>query len=120
MSQKFSIVIEVQNDGRPKATAYLKAEAQLAASHFLRLRNEEKEAYLFQHPLADRRSKSAAQVVATLGLRDENGKVPDSVKPAQEAPKTELNEDAQKRSAEKIKKASGKNKIEGVNEAIDM
>lgn len=120
MSQKFSIVIEVQNDGRPKATAYLKTEAQQAAAHFLTLRNAEKEAYLFQHPLADRRSKSAAQVVATLGLRDENGKVPDSEKPAQVAPKTELNIEAQNKAAEKIKKASSRNKIEGINEAVDM
>jgi len=120
MSQKFSIVIEVQTDGRPKATAYLKSEAQQAAAHFLTLRNAEKEAYLFQHPLADRRSKSAAQVVATLGLRDENGKVPDSVIHEQEVAKTELNEEAQKKSTEKIKKASSKNKIEGINEAVDM
>lgn len=120
MSQKFSIVIEVNKEGRPVPTAYLKSEAQLAAAHFTRLRNEEKEAYLFQHPLADRRSKSGAQVIATMGLRDENGKVPDSVKPPQAEVKTELTAEAQKRYADKIKKASGKNKIEGINEAIDM
>jgi hypothetical protein len=119
MSQKFSIVVEVKN-GRPVATAYLKSEAQEAAAHFLRLRNEEKEAYLFQHPLADRRSKSAAQVVATLGKRDENGKVLADVPVAYEAPKTELNEEAQKKYSDKMKKASGKNKIEGINEAVDM
>ena len=116
MSQKFSIVIEIQKDGRPKATAYLKSEAQIAATHFIRLRNEEKEAYLFQHPLADRRSKSAAQVVATLGLRDENGKVPSAAPVAYDASKAEPNEDAQKRANAK----KTKNKIEGVNEAVEM
>ena len=116
MSQKFSIVIEIQKDGRPQATAYLKSEAQIAATHFIRLRNEEKEAYLFQHPLADRRSKSAAQIVATLGLRDENGKVPSATPVAYDASKAEAN--AQKPAAEKTKKT--KNKIEGINEAVDL
>ena len=83
MSQKFSIVIEVR-DGKPITTGYLKADAQKANEHFIVLRDAGKEAYLFSHPLADRRAKSAAQIKATLGERDENGKVPSS-KPAVEA-----------------------------------
>ena len=75
MSQKFSIVIEVGKDGKPIATGYLKAEANKAGEHFVRLREGGKEAYLFQHPIADRRSKSAEQVVATLGQRDADGSV---------------------------------------------
>jgi hypothetical protein len=120
MSQKFSIVVEMSN-GKAVATAYLKTEAQKAAAHFIRLRDEEKEAYLFSHPIADRRSKSAAQVVATLGDRDENGKVPDSVVAPTKASTTVLNADAAKKHADKIK-AAGKNKIKGVNEGetIDL
>jgi hypothetical protein len=73
MSQKFSIVVEVSKDGKPIATAYIKPEAKLASDHFVRLRDSGKEAYLFQHPLADRRNKSIEQVAATRGERDENG-----------------------------------------------
>jgi len=75
MSQKFSIVIEVGKDGKPVSTAYIKAEANKAGEHFVRLREAGKEAYFFQHPIADRRSKSAEQVTATLGLRDAEGNV---------------------------------------------
>ena len=74
MSQKFSIVIEVKN-GKPVATGYIKAEANLAVAHFVKLREAGKEAYLFQHPIADRRSKSTEQTNATLGLRDAQGNV---------------------------------------------
>ena len=74
MSQKFSIVIEVGKNGKPIATGYVKAEANLASEHFVRLRESGKEAYFFQHPIADRRSKSAEQVAATLGERDTEGK----------------------------------------------
>lgn len=82
MSQKFSIVIEVGKDGKPITTGYIKAEANKANDHFVRLREAGKEAYFFQHPIADRRSKSAEQVNATLGQRDAEGHV---VSPKQEA-----------------------------------
>lgn len=109
MSQKFSIVIEVR-DGKPITTGYLKADAQRANEHFLRLRNEEKEAYLFQHPLADRRSKSAAQVTATLGVRDSEGK-------AASVPSVTVKTDIK---ATAKKKVAG-NKIEGVSlDAVDL
>jgi hypothetical protein len=75
MSQKFSIVIEVGKNGQPIATGYLKADANKAGEHFVRLREAGKEAYFFQHPVADRRSKSAEQVTATLGQRDAEGNV---------------------------------------------
>lgn len=75
MSQKFSIVIEVSKDGKPIATGYLKADALKASEHFVRLREAGKEAYFFQHPVADRRSKSAEQITATLGKRDAEGNV---------------------------------------------
>ena len=120
MSHKFAIVIEMKS-GKPVATAYLKTDAQDAHQHFVRLRNEEKEAYFFQHPVADRRSKSADQVIATLGLRDENGKVPDSAPAADNTPNTILNPEAAKKTADKLK-AARRNKIEGVSPdiAIDM
>jgi hypothetical protein len=78
MSQKFSIVIEVGKDGKPVTTGYHKADANKANEHFVRLREAGKEAYFFQHPIADRRSKSAAQIKETLGNRDADGNVPDS------------------------------------------
>jgi hypothetical protein len=120
MSHKFSIVIEMKGD-KPVASAYLKVNAQEAIAHFLRLRTEEKEAYLFQHPVADRRSKSAAQVVATLGLRDDNGKVPDSEPVADNRPKTIINPEAAKKAAEKLK-AARKQKTDGFSPdvAIDI
>lgn len=120
MSHKFSIVIEMKGD-KPVATAYLKVNAQEAHQHFIRLRDEEKEAYFFQHPIADRRAKSAAQVVATLGLRDENGKVPDSAPAVDNTPKTILNPEAAKKAAEKLK-AARKQKTDGFSPdvAIDI
>jgi hypothetical protein len=75
MSQKFSIVIEVGKDGKPISTAYIKAEANKASQHFVKLREAGREAYFFQHPIADRRSKSLEQVTATLGQRDAEGAV---------------------------------------------
>lgn len=81
MSQKFSIVIEVGKDGKPITTGYLKVDANQASAHFVRLREEGKEAYFFQHPVADRRNKSSAQVAATLGVRDEKGLVVSAHKP---------------------------------------
>jgi hypothetical protein len=118
MSQKFSIVIEVR-DGKPITTGYLKADAQKANEHFVKLRDAEKEAYLFQHPLADRRSKSAAQVSATLGERDENGKIPVSkvAEPVKVA--TELKPEIIAKLA--AKKKGGANKIEGISmDAVDI
>ncbi len=87
MSQKFSIVIEVKN-GKPHATGYLKTDANQAVAHFVKLREAGQEAYLFQHPIADRRSKSSEQVTATLGLRDSEG----NVQTPNEAPKAPVPE----------------------------
>ena len=120
MSQKFSIVIEVR-DGKPITTGYLKADAQKANEHFVKLRDAEKEAYLFSHPLADRRSKSAAQVTATLGERDENGKVPSSKPTAPPKAKDVLAPVLLERIAAK-KKSIG-NKIQGISldgNAVDI
>lgn len=115
MSQKFSIVVEVGKDGKPIATAYIKAEAQFAGEHFVRLRDTGKEAYFFQHPLADRRNKSAEQVAATRGERDENGlaKAPDM--PENPLPSPAANNTI---SAPTGKKRKG-NSIEGVTLNID-
>jgi len=114
MSQKFSIVIEVGKDGKPISTAYIKAEANKASEHFVRLREGGKEAYLYQHPLADRRSKSTEQVSATLGLRDASGAVqhPSEQKkaPIPEFKKNEIVTPAPKKRG---------NKIEGVSLTID-
>ncbi len=111
MSQKFSIVIEVGKDGKPVSTAYIKAEANKASEHFVRLREAGKEAYFFQHPVADRRSKSAEQVTATLGLRDAEG----NVQHPKEQPKTPVpNHIANEVPMPAPKKRKGNN-IEGVS-----
>jgi hypothetical protein len=114
MSQKFSIVIEVKN-GKPVTTGYIKAEANLAIAHFVRLREAGVEAYLFQHPIADRRSKSTEQVNATLGLRDAEGNVQSPVEPTK-APVPESKKNEIPTPAPKKKRG---NSIEGVTLDID-
>lgn len=121
MSHKFSIVIEMKGD-KPVATAYLKVNAQEAHKHFLRLRDEEKEAYFFQHPIADRRSKSTEQVTATLGQRDASGAVqqPEEQKkaPIPEGKKNEVPMPAPKKRGNKIEGVSLD--IDGTPTAVDM
>jgi len=66
MSNKFSIVIEIKGD-QVIAHGYHKSDAADANNLFNKLRDEQKEAYFFQHPIADKRCKSAEQVEATHG-----------------------------------------------------
>jgi len=113
MSQKFSIVIEVGKDGKPISTAYIKAEANKASEHFVRLRETGKEAYFFQHPIADRRSKSTEQVTATLGQRDASGAVQQP-----EGKKNEVPMPAPKKRGNKIEGVSLD--IDGTPTAVDM
>jgi hypothetical protein len=115
MSQKFSIVIEVGKDGKPITTGYIKAEANKANEHFVRLRESGKEAYFFQHPVADRRSKSAEQVAATLGERDAEGHV---VAPPEEKKAPIPNHKANEIPMPAPKKRKG-NQVEGVSLNID-
>ena len=106
-TQKFSIVVEVRN-GKPVATGFNKTDANEALVLFNKLRDEAKEAYLFQHPIADKRSKSAEQITATLGNRV-NGEV---VSPVEEVKAVEAPASKQKRV---------KNSIEGVSiGAVDI
>ena len=76
MSQKFSFVIEVKN-GKPVGHAFKKEEAQSAKDLFNKLREEGKEAYLFQHPNHDKRCKSAEQIEASKGT--EGGEQPATI-----------------------------------------
>ena len=103
-TQKFSIVVEVRN-GKPVTTGFNKQDANEALSLFNKLRDESKEAYLFQHPVADKRSKSAEQITATRGNRDEMtaSVVVEEAKPV----------------AKEAKKPVAKNKIEGVSANVD-
>jgi hypothetical protein len=115
MSQKFSIVIEVGKNGNPIATGYIKAEANKAGEHFVRLREAGKEAYLFQHPIADRRSKSAEQVTATLGQRDAEGNVAQPVEAnSAPTPNHKVNEVPMP-----APKKRGGNKIEGMSIGVN-
>ena len=65
MSQKFSLVVEIKND-KPIGHAFLKQDAQFAKELFAKLREDGKEAYLFQHPMHDRRCKSSEQNAASV------------------------------------------------------
>lgn len=65
MSQKFSFIIEVTAKGEPKGTAYHRSDAAKAVADFNALRSKGVEAYFFQHPVADKKSKSAVQNKAT-------------------------------------------------------
>ena len=76
MSQKFSFVVEVKN-GKPIGHAFKKEDAQSAKELFNKLREEGKEAYLFQHPNHDKRCKSAEQMEASKGT--EGGEHPATV-----------------------------------------
>lgn len=70
MSQKFSFVVEVKN-GKPVGHAFKKEDAQSAKELFSKLRDEGKEAYLYQHPTHDKRCKSAEQTEASKGTESE-------------------------------------------------
>ena len=76
MSQKFSFVVEVKN-GKPVGHAFKKEEAQSAKELFNKLREEGKEAYLFQHPNHDKRCKSTEQMEASKGT--EGGEQPATI-----------------------------------------
>ena len=65
MSHKFTIVVEVKND-KPVSYAFLKEKANDAVVLFNKLRDSGVEAYLFQHPRADKRSKSDEQKEASV------------------------------------------------------
>lgn len=73
MSQKFSFVIEIKGD-KPIGHAFKKEDAQKAKDLFNKLREEGKEAYIFQHPNHDKRCKSEEQKEASKGT--EGGEQP--------------------------------------------
>lgn len=64
MAQKFSFVVEVKS-GKPVGTVFNKDEAHKAKELFEKFRNEGKEAYYFQSPNHDKRSKSEEQITAS-------------------------------------------------------
>ena len=117
MSQKFTFIIEVNKKGECLGKAFHRVDAQKAITEFNALREKGMEAYLFQFPVPDKRSKSIEQrnatTLATVQPTDEeraeNEK--ESKRIAKEAiEKAELL--AQENAVSKIKKT--KNKISGV------
>jgi hypothetical protein len=117
MSQKFTFIIEVNKKGECLGKAFNRVDAQKAIAEFNALREKGMEAYLFQFPVADKRSKSIEQRDATTAAtaqptteqRIENET--EAKRVAQEAvDKAELL--AQENAVNKIKKS--KNKIAGV------
>lgn len=65
MSQKFTFIIEVNKKGEPVGHPYARSSAAEAVAHFNSLREAGIEAYLYQFPVPDKKSKSAAQHAAT-------------------------------------------------------
>lgn len=65
MAQKYTFIVEVNKKGEPVGHAYVRSEAAKAVEHFNSLREKGVEAYLYQFPVADKKSKSAAQHAAT-------------------------------------------------------
>ena len=109
---KFAIVIEIKN-GKPEATAYNKTDANTALEKFIKLRDDGKEAYLFQHPVADKRSKSKEQMEAT-------SKATNQSESKREVAKTETKAKAKAKQNEEEKPKAGNN-IEGVSlDAVDI
>jgi hypothetical protein len=111
MSHKFSIVIEIK-DGKVVAHGFHKADAADANSLFNKLRDEKKEAYFFQHPVADKRCKSADQIEATQG-RLEATPATTPVAPVQVALKS-------KKVANKIEGVGANSEVPSEPTAIDI
>jgi len=110
---KFAIIIEVKN-GKPVATAFNKTDAGDAVEQFIKLRDEGKEAYLFQHPVADKRSKSKEQMDAT-------SKATNQSESKREVSKAETAKTKAKANEAKAEKPVAKNSIEGVSMgAVDI
>lgn len=65
MAQKYTFIVEVGKDNKPIAHAWVRSEAALAVQSFNAMREAGIEAYLFQFPVADKKSKSASQHAAT-------------------------------------------------------
>lgn len=112
MSHKFSIVIEIK-DGKVVAHGYNKSDAAEAQTLFNKLRDEQKEAYFFQHPVADKRSKSSAQIEATRGHIAPAEVAPAPVAPVQVAMKG-------KKTANKIEGVGANSEVPSEPTAIDI
>lgn len=112
---KFAIIIEVKN-GKPVATAFNKTDAGQAVEQFVKLRDEGKEAYLFQHPVADKRSKSKEQMDATSKATNQS----ESKREASKVESAKVRSEA-KSKAKTEEKPVSKNSIEGVSmDAVDI
>lgn len=117
MSQKFTFIIEVDNKGKPVGHAYIRSEAAQAVADFNKLREKGVEAYLFQFPVADKKSKSAAQIAATTAYTaqpsDEDRKATEeAAKQAAKAAADEAEAKAQEAAISNMKKR--KNAIGGI------
>jgi len=58
MSKKFSFIITVDDNGKLGGKVYPKEDAQKCIDEFNKIRENGKEAYLFQHPIATKFCKS--------------------------------------------------------------
>jgi hypothetical protein len=59
MSNKFSFLITVDDKGKIVGKAYRREDTQVGINDFAKARDEGKECHFFQHPVADKRCKSA-------------------------------------------------------------
>lgn len=61
MSKTFSFLVTVDAKGNLTSKAYDKKDSQVGINDFVKAREEGKEAYFYQHPVADKRCKSAVE-----------------------------------------------------------
>jgi hypothetical protein len=79
MSKTFSFLITVDAKGTLTAKAYDKKDSQVGISDFGKAREAGKEAYFYQHPVADKRCKSSIDTNALAEMVNENTKVKSEV-----------------------------------------
>lgn len=79
MSNKFSFLITVDDKGKVSGKAFRRVDTQAGLEEYSKAREEGKECHFYQHPVADKRCKSA---LGYKQLEDATSQVPDSVEPA--------------------------------------
>lgn len=118
MSQKYTFIIEINKKGEPVGHPYQRSSAADAVAHFNKLREAGVEAYLYQFPVPDKKSKSAAQHAATSAATaqpsaEDKAKAESDAKEAARAA-TEAAEARAQESAVASMVKRAKNKISGV------
>jgi hypothetical protein len=81
MSKTFSFLITVDNKGNLVSKAYEKKDSHTGINDFVKAREDGKEAYFYQHPVADKRCKSSADTKELAKMVYNKSAEPQEVKP---------------------------------------